>query len=228
VWPDGAVHADHVRAHGLQLGTERLGVGAVVCLAIGSDGHLSDDRKITEAPHCLEGRPELGHVAECFQDETAHPPIEQSPHLPRERRTSLIERHLAERLDADTERTDSPDHCGALAGRFASQPCGYGVDPLGLVGQSAAGKLDGIGAEGIRFDHLGAGAYILPVNFPNHIRLPKVQLVVADVEEHALSVEHGAHGSINHVHTAIGDETRESLHPSTSRSSGWGRATALR
>src|SRR6185437_3577886 len=66
---------------------------------------------------------------------------------------------------------------------------------------------------------------ILAVDVTHEIGLSDAQLVVADVEEHATPVQDGAHGSVHHVDSAVGDEVAQGGHASA-RSSGWGRATA--
>jgi hypothetical protein len=51
-------------------------------------------------------------------------------------------------------------------------------------------------AKGVRLDHLGAGLQVLGMDTPHHLRLRKVQFVVAAVDEDAASIQHGAHRAV--------------------------------
>jgi len=66
-----------------------------------------------------------------------------------------------------------------------------------------------VGPEGVRLEDFRAGAHVFGVHFLHEPRLLQVQLVVADVEEEALAVEHGAHSPVEDVDTAVGKEGSE-------------------
>ena len=189
-------------------------------LAVGSDRHLRDHRQIGTVAHGREGGPELGHVAEGLEDESVHSAGHQPLHLPGEGLARLRHRHLAERLDADAQRTDRADHRGAGAGRLAGQGGGRRVDPLGVARQAVGRELHRVGAEGVGLDDLGAGPHVLLVDLPHQAGLLEIELVVADVEEYPPPVEHRAHRPIGDVHPAVGQQLAQSGHASA-RSGGW-------
>ncbi len=153
------------------------------------------------------------------------PPVQQPLDLARERVARLGHRRLAERLDAHAERTDGADHGRAGAGGLARERRGRGVDPLGLVGKAIGRELDGIRAEGVRLDELGAGPHVFAVDVPHEIRLLEVELVVADVQENAATVEHRPHRPVGHMDPTICQQLAQSRHV-TARSGDWVQATA--
>src|SRR5690606_38891296 len=55
-----------------------------------------------------------------------------------------------------------------------------------------------------------ARADVRPVHVLHELRLPQVQLVVAAVDEDALLVEHRAHGAVEEVRAAIGEQVMQS------------------
>ncbi len=115
-------------------------------------------------------------------------------------------RQRAERLDAYAERTDRAHDAGPPGRRLARQLGSRLVDLLRVVGQSVAAELDGIGAEGVGLDDLGAGPHVGFVHLAHELRLLEVQLVIADVQEEALGVEHRAHRAVEHVDFSVVQE----------------------
>jgi hypothetical protein len=69
--------------------------------------------------------------------------------------------------------------------------------------QSVLGQFPGIGAEGVGLEDLRAGLHVGPVNVADQIGLLERQFVVADVEECAPGVEHGAHGPVKDVDAVV-------------------------
>ena len=151
----------------------------------------------------------LVHVAERLEDESVDAAAEQALNLAGEQRLRLELRGGTERLDADAERSDRADDARLAARRRARQLGGRAVDLFRLVGQPVAVELERVGPESVRLEDLRAGAHVFGVHFLHEPRLLQVQLVVADVEEEALAVEHGAHGPVEDVDTAVGKEGSE-------------------
>ena len=118
-------------------------------------------------------------------------------------------RRWAEGLDADAQWPDRADHARASARGGAREIGRRVVDLLRVVREAVAVELQWIGAEGVGLDNLGARAHVFRVHFLHQPRLLEVQLVVADVQEEALAVQHGAHGAVEDVDTAIGKEGSE-------------------
>src|SRR6266498_3900981 len=116
---------------------------------------------------------------------------------------------MAERLDADAERADRAHDARLAAGRGPRQLGRRAVDLFRLVRQPVAVELERVGPEGVRLEDLRAGAHVLRVHFLYEPWLLEVQLVVADVQEEALGVQHGAHGPVEDVDTAVGKEIAE-------------------
>jgi hypothetical protein len=69
-----------------------------------------------------------------------------------------------------------------------------------------ATELERVRPEGVGLEDLGAGAHVGLVHVLHELGLLEVQLVVADVEEEALAVQHGAHRAVEHVDFSVGEE----------------------
>jgi hypothetical protein len=167
---------------------------------------LGDDREIGQAPNRLESGAEFLDIAEGLQDESVHPSVEQPPGLAGEVGLGFFPGGFAERFDSKAEGADRPDHRGPAGGHSASQLGGGPVDPLGLGREAILSEFARVGAEGVGLDDLGAGAEVFPVDGGDQVGLAEVQLVVADVEEDAALVEHGAHRPVEDVGPAVGEE----------------------
>ena len=151
---------------------------------------------------------ELVHVAEGLEDESVHAALEQAlaPAARTSRRASSSD-SLAERLDPDAERADRAEHRGARR----RPPRGPAAAAAALIRSVSSAspyvrQLERVGAEGVGLEQLGAGPDVLAVDVPHEVGLPEVQLVVADVEEHAAAVEHRAHRPVHHVDAAVGQQ----------------------
>ena len=162
--------------------------------------------------HRAHRRAQLVHVAEGLEDEPVDAAGEESLRL-------AAEGLLAppRRWSRRTARSGRPAgrwrrRRGAAARRLARQPGRGLVDPLGVVGQPVVGQLPRVGAEGVGLDDLRARLHVGPVDVADQVRLLQVQLVVADVEEGALAVEHGAHRAVDDVDPAVGEEFAEGWH----------------
>ena len=91
----------------------------------------------------------------------------------------------------------------------ARQLGGRAVDLLRLVRKAVAVQLQRIRAEGVGLENLGAGAQVVCVHLLHEPGLLQVQLVVADVEEETLGVQHGPHGAIEHMDATILEQLAE-------------------
>jgi hypothetical protein len=123
--------------------------------------------------------------------------------LPRERGLCLVQSGLTVRLHPHAEGPDRADHDGTASRRLPRHPRGGRVDALGLRRQSVVGQLDRVRPERVGLEQLRAGLDVLPVDLADQIRLSEGQLVVADVQEDALSVEHRSHRPVEDVYPAV-------------------------
>jgi hypothetical protein len=204
-----AVHSHNVHAHGLERRAEDAGIGAVVRLAVGPDGHLRDDGERGQAAHSPHRGAQLAHVAEGLEDEPVHPAFEEPRGLPREGGLRLVQPRLAVGLHPDAERPDRAEHHGPASRRLPGHPAGGRVDPLGLGREAVVGQLEGVRAEGVGLEQLRARLHVFAVDLPHQVRLPERQLVVADVQEDALAIEHRPHRPVEHVHPAVRQQIPE-------------------
>src|SRR6266576_2230275 len=149
------------------------------------------------------GAPRGQLLGERLQDEAVDTAREQAPHLPGERRLCFCFRRWAEGLEANPEGPDGAEDARAAAGGGARQLGSRAIDLFRLVREAVAVQLQRIGAEGVGLENLGAGAYVLRVHLLHQPRLLEVQLVVADVQEEALGIQHRAHGAIEHMDATI-------------------------
>ena len=62
--------------------------------------------------------------------------------------------------------------------------------------QAVVALRDAVGTESIGFDDVGSGLDVFPVNPLYHVRLPEVQHIVVPVGAAGISLNHGAHGSV--------------------------------
>jgi hypothetical protein len=86
------------------------------------------------------------------------------------------------------------------------------VQRLGFGGESVLGELEGVGAEGVGLQNLGAGGHVLAVNVPHQVGLPHGEFIEADVQEDAPVVELGPHAAVEDVDPAVVEKFAESGH----------------
>ena len=77
------------------------------------------------------------------------------------------------------------------------------VDRVQLVGNPERPELDAVGAERVRLDDIGARAHVFLMDLAHQVRLRHVQRLEALVDEHALGVQHRAHGAIAHQNAVV-------------------------
>ena len=75
----------------------------------------------------------------------------------------------------------------------------------GVAFQSVRLKFVDVGAEGVRFDDVGAGANVFGVNLADEIGRDKIQFVVGAIDVDALGIEHRSHRAVEDVN-AVGFE----------------------
>ncbi len=203
VRPHTAVDTYRICAACHEVGPEAGRIGSESGSAIVADGHLGDDRQVAFGTNRGNGRADLIDVAEGFQQESIDSTGEEAAHLAGKGLTRLVHPETPEGLEPHSQRADGPGDCSPVAGGITREPGSGGVDALGLVGEPVACQLHGVGAEGVGLQEVGAGAEVLAMDVPNQVGLPQVQFVVADVEEDAPGVKHGAHRAIAHVDPSI-------------------------
>ena len=77
------------------------------------------------------------------------------------------------------------------------------VDRAGLVGETETGQLESIRAEGVRLDHISAGAHIFAMHVGHEIGLRQIQFVEAAVEKNAAGIQHRAHRAVTNEHATV-------------------------
>ncbi len=177
--------------------------------AVVADRHLGDDREIGDAPHRAQRLVDLVHVGERLQDEAVHPTRYEALHLPLEVGERLLARQRAERLEPHAERSDGAYDAGPTGARLAGQLGRHPVDLLGVVGEPVGAELHRVGAEGVGLEDLSPGAHVGLVHFLDELGLLHAQLVVTDVQEEALGIQHGAHRPVEDVDFAVVQEVAE-------------------
>ena len=196
--PDTAIDAENIDIPFGEAGGKVLRVGAVEAVSIlvngdlGDDGHVGVD--LAAGEHSLM---QFFHIAEGFEDQQIDSTFDQSGNLLAKSGTRLFERNLAEGFDTNAERAyRAGDPASEALGCLASQVSAGDVDVAYMAGQTVAGQAKAVGTEGIGFNDLGAGLQIVVVHASDQVGLGNVQLVIATVDENALGVEEGTHGSI--------------------------------
>ncbi len=150
-------------------------------------------------------------IAERLQDETVHAAVQKAPDLSREVGLRLLARGRTEGLDPDAQRTHRARHRHRAARRFARQPRRRPVDLLGALLQAEGRELHRVGAERVRFQHLGARLHVRLVHPPDQLGVLQVELVVADAQEDALAVQHRPHRPVQDVDPAIADQLSQAF-----------------
>ena len=107
------------------------------------------------------------------------------------------ERDLAQRLDADSQRSDGAGHQGVeTLRRLPRQACAQAIDIGQLVHTSVLGQAKRIGAKGVCFNDVGPGLEVFLMDAADQVGLREVELVVAAVDENAFGIQQGAHGAV--------------------------------
>src|SRR5581483_7808877 len=202
---DAAVAADYVGAPVRQLGPESLRARAVEAIAVfinrdlGHDGDVGVD--FARGPDRLA---QLVQVAEGLQDQKVHAAFHQRGNLLDERRARFVKRGFPQRLDAHAQwpyraRYEAVETFGGFMGDARTRE----VDVAPLVGQSVPRQAGGIGAEGVALHHPRDGLVVVVMDLPDEVRLRKVQLVVAAIDEDASGIEQRAHGAVAQDRTLL-------------------------
>jgi hypothetical protein len=78
------------------------------------------------------------------------------------------------------------------------------VDGAKLFGESVSRQPRPVGAEGVRFQNLGASLDVVQMDVLNQRGLRQIQLIVGTIDEDSLGVQDGPHGAVGH-HRAAGE-----------------------
>ncbi len=152
---------------------------------------------------------DLFQIAERLEHEPVDSAGEQAVHLAPEMVARFVAGGRSERLEPEPQRTDRPGDAGAVVGGGSGRLRRRLVDAFGQIGQPVRPELGRCGAERVGLENLGAGPDVLLVHFPHQRRLLQRQLVVADVEEEALGVQHRPHRAVEQMHAAVGNEVTQ-------------------
>src|SRR5438270_11596472 len=129
------------------------------------------------------------YLTDGLQDHQIDPAFHRRGNLLTKALTSLLERSLAQRLNANTQRTyRSRDPGVKTLGRTVGNACTLQVDFVYVASQTMPSQAKGIGAERVGLNDLGPGLQILVVNLANQVRLRQIKFVIATVDEDPLAI----------------------------------------
>ena len=196
--PHTAIDAEYVHLPFRQPRRKGLGVGAVEAVAVFVDRDLGDEGKLRiHVAASQHGLVQLFEVAEGFEHQQIDAAFDERRGLFAKRRTRLVERSLAQRFDANAQRSHRSRNPGIeTLGRLPSQANARHIDVAHAVHQAVPRQAKAVRAESVGFDDLGARLQIIVVDVADQLRLRQVQLVIAAVDEDALGIEQRPHGSI--------------------------------
>jgi hypothetical protein len=164
---------------------------------------LRDDRQVAQPADGTNRGADFVQVAERLEHEQLDPALEQRRRLLTEPSLRFVDTRAAPGLDPDAERADGARDPRLIARRVPSNAGPLDVHRMHAVSEAERPELHAIRAERVGFDHVGAGADVLLVNFPDEVGLGEVQLVETAVEEDPPRVEHGAGRTVAHEHAPI-------------------------
>jgi hypothetical protein len=200
--PGPAVGAQRRRVRALQLLCGLFDAQSVAAEAPFDKGQLGDGRQ-AELVGDVESEQQIGNAGKGFEQEAVDPPFGQGAHLGVEEAAP----GGAVQLDTVTARRQQrPDRTGHQAlrpGRGAGQLGTGAVDRRDLVLETVGGQAQGIGAEGVGFQQLGAGRGIGGVHSADQARVDQVEVLEDRVDRGAVLMELGSHGAIADDHWAM-------------------------
>src|SRR6185312_13881827 len=171
-----------------QLGAKDFGSGSVEAAPVFIDGDLRHYRQIEI--HLSRGENRLVQLfqrPECLENYQIDSAFDQRGYLFAEGIARLLAGDFAQRLDAHAQRADCSGYqCLKALGRLPRQPGPGQVDVADLVAAAMAGKPGAAATESVGLNDLGACMQVVLMNTQNQVRLGKVQLVIAAVDEYPL------------------------------------------
>src|SRR5205814_5259223 len=141
-------------------------------------------------------------VAECFENESIGATLQKASCLAAEESDGFFPCRWSPWLQPNSQGTNGADHKRSSRRSIPGQHCGGSIDALGFLIQSVARELHRVRAESVRLQNLGTRLDVGLVHLLHQARLADTQLVVAGADEYAAGIQHGTHGSIEHVNPA--------------------------
>ena len=176
---------------------------SIEAVAIVFDCHLRNDRRCRDAPHRADRGANLVQVAERLEDEQIDTAGDKRLGLLAKERLRLIGPHLAPGLDANTQRSNRTGDIGLITGRLTGKAGAFGVDLVDPVAKAERPELHAIGAKRVRLDHVGTRTDVILMHLHDGVRRHHIQRIEAAIDEHALRVEHRAHGAVADEHALV-------------------------
>jgi hypothetical protein len=137
---------------------------------------------------------DLVEVSERLENEDVDAAVAQPRHLLAEDPAGLVGTRRSVWLEANSERANrTRDEDDPVAGRFSRQLGGAPIEIVDLRLEPVLRELDPVRAEAVRLDRFGARLEVRLVNRAHEVGCPRVQFIVALVDEDALAVEHRPH-----------------------------------
>src|SRR5690349_13130082 len=109
-------------------------------------------------------------ITECVQNQQIDSALKRRGNLLTENFASLLKRHLAQRLNANSQGPNGPCYPGVKTlGRFFGQPRAMKIDVMDFVSQPMPLQAHCVPAESIGFNYLGTGLQIFMMYPANQV-----------------------------------------------------------
>src|SRR5262249_35327045 len=165
--PNAAVQAKYIGSPFFQALCEHFRWRAFQAVAVFFDGHLHHQRPVRYIPYAANSRVNFIQIEKRFQNEYMDATVDERLCLFSKNNLRFFNRGLAPRLDANSQRADSPGYQDIIAGDVASDPGALNVDLTYLVGKTMSHQLCPVRPERVRFNNIGAGLDVIEMNLPH-------------------------------------------------------------
>ncbi len=200
-------------------------IDAIDGVAVGMDRHLGDDRQIGRVAAAEDRLLDLRQVAEGLDDEQVDPALGQRLGLLLEESPRFLASRGPVGLDPDTEGTERAGDEQVVARHTPRQLGARPVDLAHAIREPEVLQPQAVGTEGVGLEDLGAGVSVGTVNFAHDLGTLEVELVIANVDEHAAAIQLGSDRTIEQVRAAVLDHGSKVRHRKSSRCAGPGGGT---
>ncbi len=209
---DGTIQSGDVGARAIEPLRDYSRTVAVDRPIVGSDRHLRDDGQRTDVANRRHALFHFRDVRHRLEDEQIDAAVPQRLGLFAKVLARFVECCWTVRLDADAERPDRAGDVYRVASGLTRNLHRFQIDLAQIVFNAERPQLDSIRAIRVGLEDLGARADVLLVHFQDDLRRPKIQLVVALVDEDAFGVEHRPHRAVEEVDVLVCNCLYEILH----------------
>ena len=196
---EGAVHADDVRAHGVEDDCGGLRARARDCAAVLAVGELADDGDVRDVFGREQGRAHLLDVDAGLDDEVVRASVCEGFGLLLIVCVCLLEIEVAEWLDEAARGPHRPRDPGAACGGLFSEVDGGGIELGHTVRETVVLQFQAAGTEGVCLDDGRAGLDIGAMDVFHDFGLLDIHELRAAAGLEAAGLQHGAHGTVKNM-----------------------------